>query len=537
MKKMFALLAVAVLMAFAAPALAANPFADVPMNHWAYDAVAQLASTGCLVGYPDGSYKGPQPATRYEVAAIVARCLAKVDMEKASKADLELLKKLVVEFKSELDALGVKVDKLDSRVALLEERIGGWKFSGNFRFTMKFADDDNPYGIDGDTNWQVDRFRWNITKYVDDKVTVYARYQGGDSGSDLNRAYAVIKMPWDVTMTIGRFPLDWEADFYATDFAGYMMNDAFVTDFDPLDAAVAFKKDFEKGSFELFVAHDESAGFGEWSIGTNEEPWFWGWMFMGMLEGPDDTFMFESDRYIYGARLAFDFNEMFSLALNYVKYDYNSPAEATFYYFDGWAGWDDTFPQHPIVNWGSATYTFAADQATMWADVIFNFNENIAFKGQYFKQDNDPMWQLMSGYDDDPAAWKAILTFSQDLLGFTDLWLEYAQIDGGFVFSGVTPYAWTNADFFVDDFGRTLDDTTVINVVAKQKWNDQWWTYVRYADFDIDNYGDYQNWTASVRYNYTPNMWFELGFDKYNGDISDFYENDSMVWFRTVVNF
>ena len=76
MKKLFALLAIATLVAFAAPAFAANPFADVPMNHWAYDAVAQLASTGCLVGYPDGSYKGPQPATRYEVAAIVARCLA-----------------------------------------------------------------------------------------------------------------------------------------------------------------------------------------------------------------------------------------------------------------------------------------------------------------------------------------------------------------------------------------------------------------------------------------------------------------------------
>ena len=44
-------------------------------------------------------------------------------MEMASKHDLEMLKKLVVEFKSELDALGVKVDKLDTRVALLEEKI------------------------------------------------------------------------------------------------------------------------------------------------------------------------------------------------------------------------------------------------------------------------------------------------------------------------------------------------------------------------------------------------------------------------------
>ena len=125
MKKILALIAVAAFVACAAPAFAANPFADVPMNHWAYDAVAQLAANGIVVGYPDGSFKGPQAATRYELAAVVARALAKVDMDKASKQDLEMLKKLVVEFKSELDALGVKVDKLDARVALLEERIGG----------------------------------------------------------------------------------------------------------------------------------------------------------------------------------------------------------------------------------------------------------------------------------------------------------------------------------------------------------------------------------------------------------------------------
>ncbi|GAB1398744.1 hypothetical protein MASR1M66_01960 [Aminivibrio sp.] len=61
------------------------------------------------------------------------RALAVVDMTKASK-DVEMLKKLVVEFKDELDALGVKVDKLDSRVPVLESDIGGWKLNGQFRF-------------------------------------------------------------------------------------------------------------------------------------------------------------------------------------------------------------------------------------------------------------------------------------------------------------------------------------------------------------------------------------------------------------------
>ena len=75
------------------------------------------------------------------MASVVARALVAVDAEKASKQDLELLKKLVMEFKDELDALGVKVDKLDKRVAVLEDGIGGWKIRGNFRFDAKFAND------------------------------------------------------------------------------------------------------------------------------------------------------------------------------------------------------------------------------------------------------------------------------------------------------------------------------------------------------------------------------------------------------------
>jgi hypothetical protein len=104
MKKLLALVAVFALVAFAAPAFAANPFVDVPMNHWAYDAISQLAAKGIIQGYPDGTYRGNHPMTRYEMSMLVARALATVDMEKASKEDVEMLKKLVVEFKDELEA-------------------------------------------------------------------------------------------------------------------------------------------------------------------------------------------------------------------------------------------------------------------------------------------------------------------------------------------------------------------------------------------------------------------------------------------------
>ena len=522
MKKIFALIAVAALVAFAAPAFAANPFADVPMNHWAYDAVAQLAASGIVVGYPDGAYKGGQPATRYELAAVVARALAKVDMEKASKQDLEMLKKLVVEFKSELDALGVKVDKLDARVAVLEERIGGWKFGGNFRFTAKWADDSNYWGVDDDTNWTVDRFRWNITKYVDDNVTLNVRLQGGGGKSlDVDRAYATIKFPWDITAQVGRFPLDWEGDFYAGDFAGYMMNDAYVTDYDPLTTAVWFEKPFSMGKFEMFVAHEE--GGESFSPELN-----WGTIFNWVhgVDDPEVVWEYVPDNYIYGARLAFDFNENFHVAANYVKYDFANEWEAADVYFD----FEDDLLVHEF-------YGGDIDFSTLWGDLIVNFNENIAFKGQYFVQDLNDGWLDEDYTDDSPSAWKAILQVSQDALKFTDLWIEYAQLDQGFVFANADPYAWALSGSLFLDGSRVSADTTVLNVVAKQKWNDQWWTYVRYADFDVDaDDADYYNWTASVRYNYTPNLWFELGYDKLGGDAIT-KDGDDMVWFRTTVNF
>ena len=47
---------------------AANPFSDVPADHWAYDAVSQLASDGVIEGYGDTTFRGNQNITRYEMA-------------------------------------------------------------------------------------------------------------------------------------------------------------------------------------------------------------------------------------------------------------------------------------------------------------------------------------------------------------------------------------------------------------------------------------------------------------------------------------
>jgi len=70
LKKYFALLLTLLFALFAMPVFAANPFAEVPKGHWAYDAVEQLAADGLVSGYQDGTFKGGQLATRYEIASV-----------------------------------------------------------------------------------------------------------------------------------------------------------------------------------------------------------------------------------------------------------------------------------------------------------------------------------------------------------------------------------------------------------------------------------------------------------------------------------
>ena len=96
---------------------AANPFSDVPSGHWAYDAVNKLAAEGVIEGYPGGTYGGDRLMTRYEMAQITAKAMAK-----GANAD-----RLAAEFADELDSLGV-------RVANLEKKSDNVRITGQIRY-------------------------------------------------------------------------------------------------------------------------------------------------------------------------------------------------------------------------------------------------------------------------------------------------------------------------------------------------------------------------------------------------------------------
>ena len=72
-------------------------FPDVPANHWAYEAVNDMAKRGLVIGYEDGQFKGDRTMTRYEFAMIVERAI-----QKAKELNTSIDGRLVDEFKPEL---------------------------------------------------------------------------------------------------------------------------------------------------------------------------------------------------------------------------------------------------------------------------------------------------------------------------------------------------------------------------------------------------------------------------------------------------
>ena len=187
MKRLWIGLGVAIAMTFAGNAWAQVP-PDVPPGHWAYDAIEELFDLGVLKGYPDGTFKGKVPLTRYEFAIAIRDALAAVRQEieelraqisgrqqpgpqgggtqgevftqeekeklgkipadtaerlqKAEEA-LARINRLATEFQDELASLGVDVESakrdltnLRRRVEAIEEELKRLRITGDVTFVV-----------------------------------------------------------------------------------------------------------------------------------------------------------------------------------------------------------------------------------------------------------------------------------------------------------------------------------------------------------------------------------------------------------------
>ena len=100
---------------------------DVSPTDWSYEALRGLVDRyGCISGFPNQTFRGNQPLSRYEFAAGLNSCLNQIERlivssETVSAEDLETARQLAQEFEAELANLEGRIDNIEIRTASLED--------------------------------------------------------------------------------------------------------------------------------------------------------------------------------------------------------------------------------------------------------------------------------------------------------------------------------------------------------------------------------------------------------------------------------
>ena len=162
---------------------------DVSPTDWAYEALRSLVERyGCIIGYPDSTFRGNRALSRYEFAAGLNACSQQIERliaqsEAVIKEDIQKLQRLMKEFEAELVALGGKLDNLEGRVAFVEDnsfstttKFTGQIFtylSGAFRGKNIKAEGESVFGVFQPSRDENNRPR---TRIVDDDPSITMSY-------------------------------------------------------------------------------------------------------------------------------------------------------------------------------------------------------------------------------------------------------------------------------------------------------------------------------------------------------------------------
>jgi hypothetical protein len=445
-----------------------------------------------------------------------------------------MLKRLVVEFKDELEALGVKVAELDERVAVLEDRLGGWKISGVLAFDVKYEKRNEPNGntgSNGDTTFEYDEAKLIFERFwgEDDEYYFQARFRadngvnnnvanGGDVVVRADRFFVEMPFFFDSRLTVGRFGWGWEKAYKVDTNIGNVQVGSFTGDQIMTDFrwdGFGFTKNFALGTFQAVLAHPNRITWNTYAVNGDSNWANWALMLRG----------------------AFQFTEQVGLDLGgIVEIGDNAEQGGTGNYAPNDAAFDKFWQ--------------------IYAGLRFNFNENIAFKGIFYHQkmdfdvlNNANVWESRgytrfqngNSWEDDANHWALMLDVKQEALKYTSLWLEYGQFDQGFLGrSG-------NTIFYSPSIGlsQAPADTKYWRIAAGQEWNDKWATHIFYYGYKVDNAGFNGDWKPSefgLGVQYKLNDYTTMGLNyvhvkDYNGQGNNNPENDDVIRFRTVVNF
>ena len=344
---------------------AANPFSDVPADHWAYDAVSQLAADGVIDGYGDSTFQGDKNITRYEMAQMVAKAMAKTDVSAQDKA---LIDKLAAEFSDVLYNLGV-------RVSYLERNADKVKWNGKMEYTYasnRIENETKSHKEKTNSNELLFRLEpsaevndhWHVTARIDAKT-----YMNTDSGDDDNSDNAKLKRAYaqgdykNFSTQLGKFGL-------------YTPEQGLVFDDEMSGAKVTFGKDLKAS------------------------------LYAGRLNLSDSALAYNTEKSGNGRTFRDDTPDLEGLTLQYDVPTSKLSGGAAYYHLssDGFKGLTGK-ASHDTLNPGVQYKNGAnnSDEANIWSlNLGYNFVGTSRISGAYAQNteaDNlDHSWQAFYNY-------------------------------------------------------------------------------------------------------------------------------------------
>lgn len=497
-----------VIMFLPSMSLAADSFQKLPQGHWAYDAIRQLTAKGII---PPG-LANKKEATRYEVAEIICRMLEKTSESSADKRDIEQMKKLAAEFKSEIEEIGVRTDSVERRLVKMENGIGSWNLSGTFIFDAVNSREGGWTNTGAQNEWRKEQMYLYIRRRINENTTFHSEFRMGADGAGSENSEAglgdisehilthfyIDTQLKDYALRIGRFGIDFEDEYGL-----YIDNDAVFGHF-RLDG-FRLQRQFGKLRATAIIGRNRST---------------------------DDDIADKRDLDNFRTHTIVD-----------LKYDLNDKFFAGFtgYWFMG----NDAPKGFEEMNGNTAESTGANDWGiqTYSGYLNWSFLQGAEVKGIYYRQF---LGKTVAGnYKDNPQSWKIILDLKQDLLKFGSLWLEYNMHDNNFWNTFPDRYAISGSAHCSvgDNMPYNNETSKYFFANFEHSWNVKLKTGIRYADGNYGTSGIANPYEvgAYITWRMASAVRFQLIYDYVNYGQNSMEEirsgSDSVIMLRTVVDF
>lgn len=467
----------------AAPAFSlANPFSDVPSNHWARESLESLSALGVIEGLPDGSFMGSRRLTRFEMAQVIARAAAQQNLPVEAQASLV---PLMSEFNEELRALGVTVEGNDRRLQALEENWKGWRlFGGELRLEWQHHDEERDGLNRTRKGLRMARYRLWLSKTLNPNLRFMARINTEQALFD--RWFFTLKDFWGgTTLTAGRFMTNWEKQ------------DKLYGDNDPIiggtgmlgEVGFSLKRPFNWGEVEALT--------------------------VSPVAGPADEF-------IYGGRIKVQPSSRFWFSLN-GQWATGSPYKNAF----------KNLGLDSVHSWWAAAgleVMPGAEFKGAW------YVQNLKGPGRIGFDSSPTAWKLALDISQKrlgfTSIWLEYAHFGRGFVATHNPWNDYDfnMTPGLMSLENESKHSTLAVDW---------DDVDVWFIKASQKWNDQWQSFGRFfkAQGGAGRNRDVSGWSVGLTYQYTPALNFELIYDSVSYDKSSTFKDNQMVLFRTHLSF